>query len=178
MENKSPWWSKKVPNLVTNSLNWQHCTQIYYSPLSLSDCSSTRIKRTHVQEYLDHANRRGGPPFTISDSFRPRYGPNVCLLLKRTDDFSESIFQNDFSESQILFFPLQDFIPGWSSPHTFVRFYNLDIDMAPGSQILSVWTGRILVVHYWTRWAAFLAWRVWYIIPKAWKLTQHWVNLW
>ncbi len=58
---------------------------------------------------------------------------------------------------------------GWSSPHTFVRFYNLDIDTAPGSQILSVWTGRILVVHYWTRWAAFLAWRVWYIVPKAWK---------
>ncbi len=27
---------------------------------------------------------------------------------------------------------------GWSSPHTFVRFYNLDIDTAPGSQILSV----------------------------------------
>ncbi len=27
---------------------------------------------------------------------------------------------------------------GWSSPHTFVRFYNLDIDTAPGSQVLSV----------------------------------------
>ncbi len=27
---------------------------------------------------------------------------------------------------------------GWSSPHTCVRFYNLDVDMAPGSQILSV----------------------------------------
>ncbi len=27
---------------------------------------------------------------------------------------------------------------GRSSPHTFVRFYNLDIDTAPGSQILSV----------------------------------------
>lgn len=27
---------------------------------------------------------------------------------------------------------------GWSSPHTFVRFYNLDLDMTPGSQILSV----------------------------------------
>ncbi len=27
---------------------------------------------------------------------------------------------------------------GWSSPHTFVKFYNLDVDMAPGSQILSI----------------------------------------
>ncbi len=75
------------------------------------------------------------------------------------------------ASSQALFrgVPLEDICvaAGWSSPHTFVRFYNLDID--PGSQILSVWTGRILVVHYWTRWAAFLAWRVWYIVPKAWK---------
>ncbi len=77
------------------------------------------------------------------------------------------------ASSQALFrgVPLEDICvaAGWSSPHTFVRFYNLDIDTAPGSQILSVWTGRILVVHYWTRWAAFLAWRVWYIVPKAWK---------
>ncbi len=27
---------------------------------------------------------------------------------------------------------------GWSSPHTFVKFYNLDVDTAPGSQVLSV----------------------------------------
>ncbi len=27
---------------------------------------------------------------------------------------------------------------GWSSPQTFVRFYNLDLDTAPGSQVLSV----------------------------------------
>ncbi len=27
---------------------------------------------------------------------------------------------------------------GWSFPHTFARFYNLDIDTAPGSQVLSV----------------------------------------
>ncbi len=26
----------------------------------------------------------------------------------------------------------------WSSPHTFIRFYNLDLDTAPGSQVLSV----------------------------------------
>ncbi len=46
------------------------------------------------------------------------------------------------ASSQALFrgVPLEDIcvVAGWSSPHTFVRFYNLDIDTAPGSQILSV----------------------------------------
>ncbi len=46
------------------------------------------------------------------------------------------------ASSQALFrgVPLEDICvaAGWSSPHTFVRFYNLDIDTAPGSQILSV----------------------------------------
>ncbi len=26
---------------------------------------------------------------------------------------------------------------GWSSPHTFVRFYSLDLNSTPGSQVLS-----------------------------------------
>ncbi len=36
--------------------------------------------------------------------------------------------------------PLEDICmaAGWSSPHTFVRFYNLDVNTAPGSQVLSV----------------------------------------
>ncbi len=46
------------------------------------------------------------------------------------------------ASSQALFrgVPLEDICvaAGWSSPHTFVRFYNLDIDTVPGSQILSV----------------------------------------
>ncbi len=46
------------------------------------------------------------------------------------------------ASSQALFrgVPLEDICvaAGWSSPHTFVRFYNLDVDTAPGSQILSV----------------------------------------
>ncbi len=33
------------------------------------------------------ANQGGGPPFTISDWFRPRYGPNVCLLLNHRETF-------------------------------------------------------------------------------------------
>ncbi len=70
---------------------------------------------------------------------------------------------------------------GWSSPQTFVRFYNLDLDTAPGSQVLSVWTG--LFEGLFGSKAdqigqRFLAWRVWYIVPKAWKFTQRWVNLW
>ncbi len=46
------------------------------------------------------------------------------------------------ASSQALFrgVPLEDICvaAGWSSPHTFVRFYNLDFDTAPCSQILSV----------------------------------------
>ncbi len=53
---------------------------LYYSPLS--DCSSTRIfKRTHTYRNIwTTANQRGGPPFTISDWFRPRYEPNVSVV--------------------------------------------------------------------------------------------------
>ncbi len=62
------------------------------------------------------------------------------------------------ASSQALFrgVPLEDICvaAGWSSPHTFVRFYNLDIDTAPGSQVLSVWTSRMLLVRYWTRWGS------------------------
>ncbi len=46
------------------------------------------------------------------------------------------------ASSQALFrgVPLEDICvaAGWSSLHTFVRFYNLDVDTAPGSQVLSV----------------------------------------
>ncbi len=46
------------------------------------------------------------------------------------------------ASSQALFrgVPLEDICvaAGWSSPHIFVRFYNLDVDTAPGSQVLSV----------------------------------------
>ncbi len=45
------------------------------------------------------------------------------------------------ASSQALFrgVPLEDICvaAGWSSLHTFVRFYNLDLDTAPGSQVLS-----------------------------------------
>ncbi len=44
--------------------------------------------------------------------------------------------------------PLEDICmaAGWSSPHTFVRFYNLDVNTAPGSQVLSAWTSCVLDV--------------------------------
>ncbi len=72
VKKKSFWRSERALNLATKSLNGQHCVHVYYSPLSLSDCSSTRIKCTHT--YMNIWT-------TISDWFRPRYGPNVCLLL-------------------------------------------------------------------------------------------------
>ncbi len=46
------------------------------------------------------------------------------------------------ASSQALFrgVPLEDICmaAGWSSPHIFVRLYNLDVTTAPGSQVLSV----------------------------------------
>ncbi len=50
---------------------------------------------SNVQEYLDHSQSEGrGLPFTISDWFRPRYGPNVCLLLNHRETFrvAETLF--------------------------------------------------------------------------------------
>ncbi len=75
--------------------------------------------------------------------------------------------------SQALFrgVPLEDICvaAGWSSPHTFVRFYNLDIDMAPGSQVLSVWTSHTLLVRYWTRWGSVFSLACLVYRSKAWK---------
>ncbi len=41
--------------------------------------------------------------------------------------------------------PLEDICVAawWSSPHTFIRFYNFDLDTAPGSQVLSAWTSHV-----------------------------------
>ncbi len=51
------------------------------------------------------------------------------------------------ASSQALFrgVPLEDICvaAGWSSLHTFIRFYNLDLDTALGSQALSVWTSHV-----------------------------------
>ncbi len=51
------------------------------------------------------------------------------------------------ASSQVLFrgVPLEYICvaAGWSSQHTFIRFYNLDLDMAPGSQVLSAWTSPL-----------------------------------
>ncbi len=43
--------------------------------------------------------------------------------------------------------PLEDICmaAGWSFAHTFVRFYNLDVNKTPGSQVLSVWASSVLV---------------------------------
>ncbi len=56
-------WSEKSPNLVTKLLNWQHA-HLYFSTLSLYDCSSTRVfKRTHTYRNIwTTANQRGVRP--------------------------------------------------------------------------------------------------------------------
>ncbi len=74
------------------SLSWQHCTHFYYSPLSLCLTAAAHVThlstRTHTyRDIWTTANQRGGPPFTISDWFRPRYKPNGGLFLNhRTGD--------------------------------------------------------------------------------------------
>ncbi len=107
----SRFFGEKVTGGSENSLSCQHCMHLYYSPLSLSDCSSTRIfKRTPVQEYLDHGQSEGGLPFTISDWFRPRYWPNVCLLLNHRKTFR--VTETFFSFLEWLVAPVR--------PHIFV----------------------------------------------------------
>ncbi len=70
------------------SLGGLHCVHLYYSPLPVWLQQHTHFQTyTHVQEYLDHGQSEGVPPFTISDWFRPRYGPNVCLLLNHRETF-------------------------------------------------------------------------------------------
>ncbi len=71
------WGSTKALNVA--KLATLHASLLLTS-FSLSDCNSTRDAfvntHTHIQEYLDHGQSEGGPPFTISDWFRPRYKPN------------------------------------------------------------------------------------------------------
>ncbi len=54
----------------------------------------------------------------------------------RSVAFSQALFRGVLLEDICV-------VAGWSSPHIFIRFYNLDIDTALGSQVLSVWTGRV-----------------------------------
>ncbi len=74
-----------------------------------------------------------------------------CVVFLHLSAFGR-ILLGVWTSSQALFrgVPLEDICVAavWSSPHTFIRFYNLDLDTAPGSQVLSAWTGRICcLVH-------------------------------
>ncbi len=54
---------KRVSRGSEKLLNWQHCRRLYYSPLSLSDCSSTRIfTSTLISNIWTTANQRGVRP--------------------------------------------------------------------------------------------------------------------
>ncbi len=83
---RSLWGSKKALNLAklaTLSISTTH--------LSLSDCSARIFRRTHTYRNIwITANQRGGPPFTISDWFRPRYKPNGSVFCWTTGRLSET----------------------------------------------------------------------------------------
>ncbi len=86
------------------SLSWQHCTHFYYSPLSLCLTAAAHVThfstRTHTYRNIwTTANQRGGPPFTISDWFRPRYKPNGGVFC-----------WTRVSESRILFFSFLEWL--------------------------------------------------------------------
>ncbi len=79
------------------SLSWQHCTHLYYSPLSLCLTAAAHVThlstRTHTYRNIwTTANQRGGPPFTISDWFRPRYKPNGGVFCWTTEFLSRGHF--------------------------------------------------------------------------------------
>ncbi len=85
-------FKKKSLGGSEKSLRWQHFAHLYYSPLSLSDCSTSIFKRnlhtrTGVSGSRPIRGGGGGSAFTISDWFRPWYWPNVCLLLNHRETF-------------------------------------------------------------------------------------------
>ncbi len=75
------------------SLSWQHCTHLYYSPLSLSDCSSTRIfKRTHTYRNIwTTANQRGVRPSLSLIGLDHDMGL-MCVCCWSTGRLSETFF--------------------------------------------------------------------------------------
>ncbi len=96
------------------SLSWQHCTHFYYSPLSLCLTAAAHVThfstRTHTYRNIwTTANQRGGPPFTISDWFRPRYKPNGGVFC-----------WTRVSESRILFFSVLEWLDAPVRPGIFV----------------------------------------------------------
>ncbi len=86
----------------------------------------------------------------------------VCNLPSPLDIRAHST--REVASSQALFrrVPLEDICmaASWSSPNYFVRFYNLYVNTAPGSQVLSVWTSCVFWCSglYWARSGRALAW--------------------
>ncbi len=101
LENKKLLWgSTKALNVA--KLATLHAPLLLTS-FSLSDCSSTRdtFVNAHTHTYRNiwtTANQRGGPPFTISDWFRPRYKPNGGVFCWTTEFLSRGYFFFSFLE--------------------------------------------------------------------------------
>ncbi len=87
------WGSTKALNVA--KLATLHASLLLTS-FSLSDRSSTRdafVNAPHTYRNIwTTANQRGGPPFTISDWFRPRYKPNGGVFCWTTEFLSRGYF--------------------------------------------------------------------------------------
>ncbi len=57
----------------------------------------------------------------------------------------------------------------WSSPSTFIKFYSVDVRMAPGSRVLSTWADAFLGLQLYKVHQA-----LWYSIPQTMTSSQHW----
>ncbi len=84
----------------TEQIQRKSCENLYYSPLSLT-AAAHASSNAHTHTYRNiwtTANQRGGPPFTISDWFRPRYETNVSVVEQQRDFLSRGDFFFFFRE--------------------------------------------------------------------------------
>ncbi len=86
-----------------------------------------------------------GPPNTGSPASKQRMSKWVVEAISLAYESAGQLagclvpLNQEYGEALISGVALQEVCDaaGWSSPHTFIRFYSLDLDSPPGSQVLS-----------------------------------------
>ncbi len=77
----------------TDQIQRKSCAHLYYSPLSLTAAAhASSNAHTHTGISGPRPIRGGGPHFTISDWFRPRYEPNVSVVEQQRLWVAETFF--------------------------------------------------------------------------------------